>query len=88
VGISQEDVRRVLGKVPDFLVPSDRAIPRAITGGQTILEADPRSGAARAFAELASHYLEHVQPMKTTLADATAPVAEEPKRRGFLRKGN
>ncbi len=36
---------------------SDRAIPRAITDGQPISEAEPSSKAARAFAALAEHYV-------------------------------
>ena len=49
VGISSADVEQLLGRKPDVLVPSDRAIPRAVTEGKTIVEAEPRSQAARAF---------------------------------------
>jgi hypothetical protein len=38
------------------LIPSDRAIPRALTNGQTIYESDPMSGPGRAFAQLAAMY--------------------------------
>jgi pilus assembly protein CpaE len=54
VGISSSDVEQLLTRSPDVLVPSDRAIPRAVTEGKTIVEAEPRSPAARAFHELAS----------------------------------
>ncbi len=64
VGITQSDVEQVLGRRPDVLVPSDRAIPRAITEARAIVEAAPRSGAARAYVALAE-----------TLA-ASPPVAE------------
>lgn len=57
VGISREDVWRILGQEPNVLIPSDRAIPRAITSGRTIVEAEPGSGAARAFVVLAERYL-------------------------------
>jgi pilus assembly protein CpaE len=57
VGISQSDVERLLGRRPDVLVPSDRAIPRAVTLGEPIVVAEPRSGAAKAFASLAGRYL-------------------------------
>jgi pilus assembly protein CpaE len=57
VGISQDDVTRILGRRPNILVPSDRAIPRAITDGQPIVLADERSGPAQAFAALADIYL-------------------------------
>ena len=39
------DVYEPAKKDPDVLVPSDRAIPRALTVGETIYEADPKSGA-------------------------------------------
>jgi pilus assembly protein CpaE len=56
IGISNEDVERILGRTPDVLVPSDRAIPRAITLGQPIFCAAPRSRAALAYAQLAASY--------------------------------
>ena len=57
VGISMSDVYSLLKKDPDILVPSDRSIPRALTVGETIYEADPKSGAGRAYESLAQHYL-------------------------------
>ena len=93
VGISMSDVFELLRKAPDILVPSDRAIPRALTQGETIYEAEAKSGAARGFAELAKRYLDITgaseQPSK---ADATttddADEAESPRRRRLLRRGN
>ena len=57
VGITDADVERLLGRRPDVLIPSDRAIPRALTGGEPIVVAEPKSGAARAFMELAQQYI-------------------------------
>jgi pilus assembly protein CpaE len=57
VGITQSDVEQLLGRAPDVLVGSDRAIPRALTNGQPITVADPRSKAARSYAALAERYL-------------------------------
>ena len=37
VGITQRDVEQLLGRAPDVLVGSDRAIPRALTDGQPIV---------------------------------------------------
>ncbi len=87
IGISMADVLRLLGKTPDVMVPSDRAIPRALTSGLTIMEADARSGAARAFVELADIYLESI------IGVARTPVSsdlEQPasRRRSLLRRGN
>lgn len=57
VGITQSDVEELLGRAPDVLVGSDRAIPRALTNGQPIVVAEPRSKAARSYAALAERYL-------------------------------
>jgi pilus assembly protein CpaE len=71
VGISMADVERLLGRKPDVLVPSDRAIPTAITEGRTIVAAEPQSAAARAFTSLAQTYLAggkrpRLQPLQPT----------------------
>jgi len=86
VGISNDDVERLLGRRPDVLVPSDVAIPRAITHGRPIVVAEPRSAAATAFAALADRYIAARTP-----ASASAPAAADgdgPRKGGrrFLRK--
>ena len=70
VGISEQDVEQLLGRKPDVLVPSDRAIPRAITAGQPIVVAEPKSNAARAFYGLVRRYAAP-RPVES------APVAAE-----------
>ena len=82
VGISRSDVERLLGRAPDVLVPSDRAIPRAITLGEPIVVAEPRSGAAKAFATLASRYAG--APSTTP---AAAPENGNGRRRVLKRRG-
>jgi pilus assembly protein CpaE len=78
VGIGEQDVEQLLGRRPDVLVPSDRAIPRAITAGQPIVVAEPKSNAARAFSGLARRYSD-------PRSGATAPVvAENGSRRRML----
>jgi pilus assembly protein CpaE len=57
VGISQADVETILGRKPDVLVPSDRAVPRSITDAIPMVTASPKSGAAQAFRDLANLYL-------------------------------
>ena len=56
VGITQEDVVSVIGRIPDVLVPSDREIPRSVNEGQPIVSAKAHSNAAKAFNRLASMY--------------------------------
>jgi MinD-like ATPase involved in chromosome partitioning or flagellar assembly len=71
--------------VPAVLVPSDRAIPRAITDGIPILLADARSGPAQAFKQLAQLYLR-----KSPYATAGERVDDSKRaggRRSLIRKG-
>jgi pilus assembly protein CpaE len=56
VGISRDDVKAILGRDPDILVPSQRAIPQSVTEGTPIVMAQPRSTAAKSFQTLASMY--------------------------------
>jgi pilus assembly protein CpaE len=83
VGISSSDVERLLGRAPDVLVPSDRAVPRALTLGEPIVVAEPRSGAAKAFAALAGRYA----GSRGELSAATPEENGNGRRRGLLRRG-
>jgi pilus assembly protein CpaE len=78
VGISEQDVQTLLGRRPDVLVPSDRAIPRAITAGQPIVVAEPKSNAAKAFTGLAGRYTE------VGVVEAAPVVSENGSRRRML----
>jgi pilus assembly protein CpaE len=86
VGITQADVEQVLGRAPDVLVASDRAIPRALTNGQPIVVAEPKSKAARSYTALAERYLGAAR----LTAAPPMPVAAAPngngRRRMLLRK--
>ena len=57
VGISQSEVVTILGREPDVLVPSDRAIPVAVNEGIPIAIARPQSEPAQAFRELAASFV-------------------------------
>ena len=81
IGISTSDVVRLLGRQPDVLVPSDRAIPRAVTEGRTIVEAEPQSGAARAYLSLAASY------SAADVRPAAKPEAAPARRRSLLAFG-
>jgi pilus assembly protein CpaE len=52
VGINGHDVTAILGRPPDILVPSDRAITRSVNEGDLIVLSQKRSEAARAFKAL------------------------------------
>ena len=81
VGITQLDVEQLLGRAPDVLVGSDRAIPRALTNGQPITLAEPKSKAARSYAALAERYLA-VPALPVTVAN------DNGRRRLLLRKAS
>lgn len=53
VGIEPRDVEEILGRAPDVLLPSDRAVTRSVNEGRPIVASSPRSRAARAVNELA-----------------------------------
>jgi len=89
VGISMSDVYSLLKKDPDILVPSDRAIPRALTVGETIYEADPKSGAGSAYEALAQHYLKLARADEPAAGFETAEIeGAGTRRRRLLRRGN
>jgi pilus assembly protein CpaE len=81
VGITQSDVEELLGREPDLLVGSDRAIPRALTSGQPIVVAEPKSKAARSYGQLAERYLSATRP-------AEAVANGSGRRRRLLRKAS
>jgi pilus assembly protein CpaE len=74
VGISQDEVAAIVGRVPDVLVPSDRDIPRMLNEGMPIVSAKAGSEAAEAFQSLAKLYL------------TTEVSANGSKRSGLLRR--
>jgi pilus assembly protein CpaE len=86
VGIAQSDVELLLGRAPDVLVPSDRAIPKAITAGKTIVEEEPKSGAGQAFLDLANHYLKEAETARAAEASTPEQQAGTTGRRFALRR--
>jgi pilus assembly protein CpaE len=56
VGIAKQDVKAILGREPDVLVPSDRDVPLSVTEGIPLVTSRPRSDAAKALRELAALY--------------------------------
>ena len=85
VGITQADVEQLLGRAPDVLVGSDRAIPRALTSGQPIVVAEPKSKAARSYTALAERYLAApARPAGSRSVSAAAAVPESNGRRRLL----
>jgi pilus assembly protein CpaE len=60
VGISDEDVMRIVGRKPEIRVPSDVEITRSVNDGRPIVLSRPKSEAAQSFRRLSEIYLSHV----------------------------
>jgi pilus assembly protein CpaE len=89
VGIAASDVQELLGRAPDLMVGSDRAIPRALTSGQPIVVAEPKSKAARSYTSLAERYLAATaRPAETASAIAGPATNGNGRRRRLLRKAS
>ena len=76
VGIGLDDVEAIVGRSPDVLVPSDRAITRSINEGVPIALKGKGSEAGQAFHALAALYME-IPP----------PATKRRRRLGFSRTG-
>jgi pilus assembly protein CpaE len=57
VGIAHADVEQIIGRKPDVLVPSNRAVPRSLNEGVPILLGDARSPVSGALRQLAAVYM-------------------------------
>jgi pilus assembly protein CpaE len=58
VGIDLADVEAIVGRAPDVLVPSDRAVTRSVNEGMPIALKSRNSEAAKAFHRLAALYMD------------------------------
>jgi pilus assembly protein CpaE len=87
VGITSDDVQQLLGRRAEVLVPSDRAVPRALTVGRTIVEVDPKAGPSLAFNALAARYLEGSGNRRGLAREERSARPERPRQRlALLRK--
>ncbi len=80
VGISDDDVSRIVGRRPDIHVPSDVEIARAVNAGKPIVLSRPKSEAAQSFRELA-------ETLMARVVRASVPEEDEaprPARRHLL----
>jgi pilus assembly protein CpaE len=58
VGINLDDVEAIVGRMPDVLIPSDRAVTRSVNEGAPIALSSRKSEAGRAFHQLAALYMD------------------------------
>jgi pilus assembly protein CpaE len=88
VGITTADVEALLGRAPDLMVGSDRAIPRALTSGQPIVVAEPKSKAARSYVQLAERCLSATAGRAEAVPAEAASIPNGNRRRRLLRKAS
>ena len=76
--VSDEDVRTILGRAPDTIIPGDPDVPRSLQEGRAVVQSRPKSEAAQALARLAERY---------AAGSTTAPAVPAPRRRLLGRAG-
>src|SRR5215217_4002540 len=82
VGISDDDVERIVGRKPEVRVPSDVEITRSVNDGRPIVLSRPKSEAAQSFRQLADVFMARVERGAAT-PDAVE-AAEPSAKRGRL----
>jgi pilus assembly protein CpaE len=75
VGISDEDVSRIVGRKPDIRIPSDVEVTRSVNDGKPIVTGKPKSVAAQSFRRLAEAFTTPVEHEEV----AAAPEEATPK---------
>jgi pilus assembly protein CpaE len=58
VGLLSHDVKKVLGAMPQFEVPSDRRVPRSLNAARAIVVAEPKAPPAKALRSLGERIAE------------------------------
>ncbi len=83
VGITEEDVVEIVGRAPDFRIPSEIDVTRSINDGIPIVMSRPRSDAAHAFTKIAAEF--NGAPVADEL-DHEKPVTQPARRRLLPRR--
>jgi pilus assembly protein CpaE len=79
VGISDDDVERIVGRKPEVRVPSDVEVTRSVNDGKPIVLGRPKSEAAQSFRRLADVFMARVERSAPT-ADHVEDVEPTAKR--------
>jgi pilus assembly protein CpaE len=82
VGISDDDVERIVSRKPQIRVPSDVEITRSVNDGNPIVLSRPKSEAAQSFRRLADVFMARVE--RGTAAPDHVADAEPTAKRGRL----
>ena len=83
VGISDDDVERIVGRKPEIRVPSDVEITRSVNEGRPIVLSRPKAGAAQSFRRLADVFLTRIGHT-VAVTEASASDESEATKRGKL----
>jgi pilus assembly protein CpaE len=81
VGITDDDVKAIAGRAPDFQIPSDIEIARSVNEGRPIVLSRPKSDSAEAFVKLAQVF---AGPLETE--SQQEELAPQPRRRLLPRR--
>jgi len=81
VGISDDDVMRIVGRRPEIRIPSDVEVTRSVNDGTPIVLSKPKSEAAQSFARLAEALV-----ARADLPVPLLPTDEEPTPKPAVRR--
>jgi len=83
VGISDDDVQRIVGRKPEVRVPSDVEVTRSVNDGRPIVISRPKAEAAHSFRRLGDVFLSRVGPQPAKPAEPIeASAADGDGKRG------
>jgi pilus assembly protein CpaE len=86
VGISDDDVLRIVGRRPDIRVPSDIDITRSVNDGRPIVISKPKSEAAQSFRRLAEAFIARAEPVIPEASENGHPGPKAARRHLFARR--
>jgi pilus assembly protein CpaE len=77
VGISDDDVQRIVGRKPEVRVPSDVEVTRSVNDGRPIVISRPKAEAAHSFRRLGDVFLSRVGPQPAKPAEPIEAAAAD-----------
>jgi pilus assembly protein CpaE len=84
VGISDEDVQRIVSRKPDVRVPSDVEVTRSVNDGRPIVISRPKAEASQSFRRLGDVFLSRVGPQPAMPAETAATDGDGKRARRHL----
>src|SRR4051812_20059854 len=83
VGISDDDVERIVGRQPEIRVPSDVEVTRSVNNGRPIVLSRPKAEASESFRQLANVFLSRVGLATQAVVEPNG-TQDTPNKRGPL----